>query len=122
MKELGIVGIIVLVLASVGMLAFLPSRDVIYVGFWLVVIGFGVGIPAGFFYHVQLKRTLGPRGELPKGWIWRPISLNKKLRTYDRFRVLSWCYIGGAGFFVIVLGLVAVVMGLVTGFALGPRI
>ena len=119
MREIGIAGSIVLVLALVGSLAIFPYRGLLITGVWMVVGGFALGVPTGFIYHVQLWRTLKPRGELPAGWVWKPIELNKKLRSYDRMRVLSWCYLGAIGFFVIIIGLVVFVMGIISGWAQG---
>ena len=119
MKEIGIAGGIVLVIALTGALYLFPYRGLLLMGVWLVIGGFVLGVPTGLVYHIQLFRTLNPRGELPKGWIWRPIELNKKLRPYDRFRVLFWCYLGAAGFFAIVIGLIVFVVGIISGWSQG---
>ena len=88
MREIGIVAGIVLVITSVSALTMVHWRDTLILGFWLVLVGFALGIPTGFIYHVQLYRVLKPFGELSKRWYWNPIPLNKSLRTHDRARVL----------------------------------
>jgi hypothetical protein len=119
MREIGITGSIVLVIGLTGALYLFPFRGLLLAGTWMVIGGFAVGLPAGFIYHLQLWRTLKPRGELPAGWVWRPIELNKNLRSYDRVRVLTWCYLGALGFFAIVIGLVVFVMGIISGWSQG---
>jgi hypothetical protein len=120
MRELGIVLGITLIIASVSALTLLPWRGILYLGGLLVLSGFAVGLPAGFIYHVQLYRALGPLQTLPKGWFWRPIPLNKRLMPHDRIRVLPWCYVGGLGFFAIIIGLIVFTVGMVEGLTRGP--
>jgi hypothetical protein len=74
-------------------------------GIWVTAAGFLIGVPTGFIYHVRLYQVLSPRGELPKGWFWRPLRYNACLRREERNSVMSWCYVGGFGFAVICVGL-----------------
>lgn len=120
MREVGVVLGIILIIASVSVLTLFPWRGVLYLGGLLVIGGFVVGVPAGFLYHVQLYRALKPFQALPKGWVWRPIPLNKQLRPYDRIRVLPWCYVGGLGFFAIVIGIVVFAVGMIVALTRGP--
>ena len=120
MREIGIVAGIVVVIGSVSALTLLNWRDTLVLGAWLVVGGFALGLPTGFIYHVQLYRALKPFGVLPKGWFWRPIPLNEQLQDQDRSRVMPWCYVGGLGFFVIVIGLVVFGVGIIVGWTRGP--
>jgi len=82
-----------------------------YGGIWFVLAGLVVGVPTGFVYHVRLFRVLRPRGQLPRGWYWRPLRFNSRLRLEERAGVMAWCYIGGFGFVVICIGLVMMAAG-----------
>jgi len=70
----------------------------------LLVIGFVLGVPTGFWYHVALGRALRPRGQLPDRWWLKPSALHSLLLPEERPRVLRWFYAGGLGFVVTVVG------------------
>jgi hypothetical protein len=106
MREVGIVVAITAVMCVLSGVWFTPWETLYYNGIWVTVAGFIVGVPTGLFYHVRLYRLLNPRGELPRGWYWRPLRFNAHLRPEERTGVMAWCYIGGLGFAIICLGLV----------------
>jgi len=106
MRELGIVAAISAVMCLLSGVWFTPWETLYYSGIWVTVVGFVVGVPTGFLYHVRLYRVLNPRGELPPRWYWRPIRFNACLRPEERAGVMTWCYIGAIGFAIICLGLV----------------
>jgi hypothetical protein len=99
MRELGIVAAISALMCLLSAVWFTPWETLYYSGIWVAVAGFAVGVPTGFVYHVRLYRVLNPRGELPRGWYWRPIRFNSCLRPEERTGV------GGVGFAIICLGL-----------------
>lgn len=105
MREVGIVVAITAVMCVLSGVWFAPWETLYYNGIWVTVAGFVVGVPTGLFYHVRLYRLLNPRGELPRGWYWRPLRFNSRLRPEERTGVMAWCYIGGFGFAIICLGL-----------------
>ncbi|UCF46741.1 MAG: hypothetical protein JSU89_06040 [Myxococcales bacterium] len=105
MREVGIVVAITAVMCVFSGVWFTPWETLYYNGIWVTVAGFVVGVPTGLFYHVRLYRLLNPRGELPRGWYWRPLRFNSRLRPEERTGVMAWCYIGGFGFAIICLGL-----------------
>ena len=111
MRELGIVAAIVAVMLLMSGIWLTPWESLYYGGIGLTFAGFAVGVPTGLVYHVRLYQTLHPRGELPKGWFWRPLQYNACLRPEERRSVLPWCYIGGAGFALICLGLLTMIAG-----------
>ena len=111
MRELGIVTAVIIVMLLLSGVWLTPWESLYYGGIWLTVGGFVVGVPTGFVYHVRLYQVLHPRGQLPKGWFWRPLKYNACLRPEERRSVLSWCYIGGAGFALICLGLLTMTAG-----------
>ena len=100
-------------LAGAGWAAVLLDWQTITVGgLMLALVGFALGVPTGFYYHVQLYRTLAPRGVLPKGWYWHPMRYHEHLQRHERARVLSWSYAGGVGFVLILIGCAGTVFGL----------
>ena len=105
MRELGIVAAIITVMLLLSGIWVAPWESLYYGGIWVTVAGFVVGVPTGFMYHVRLYQALHPKGELPKGWYWRPIRYNSRLLREERRGVMSWCYVGGLGFVVICVGL-----------------
>ena len=106
MRELGIVAALTAFMCLLSGVWFTPWETLYYGGIWIVFAGFVVGVPTGLVYHVRLYQVLHPRGELPRGWFWRPLRFNARLQPEERPRVMAWCYVGGLGFVVICLGLV----------------
>ena len=119
MRELGIVAAISVLMCLLSGVWFTPWETLYYGGIWVAVAGFAVGVPTGFVYHVRLFRLLNPRGELPRGWYWRPLRFNSLLRRQERAGVMVWCYVGGFGFAIICFGLLmmgaGVLMALIRG-------
>lgn len=111
MRELGIVAATTALMCLLSGVWFTPWETLYYNGIWVTGAGFIVGVPTGFVYHVRLYRTLNPRGELPRGWYWRPLRFNARLRKGERSGVMSWCYVGGLGFAVICMGLLMMAAG-----------
>jgi hypothetical protein len=105
MRELAVVAAITSLMCLLSGIWFTPWETLYYSGIWVTATGFALGVPTGFIYHVRLYRALHPRGQLPKGWYWRPIPFNAHLRREERGGVMAWCYIGGFGFVVICIGL-----------------
>ena len=105
MRELGIVAVVSALMCLLSGAWFTPWETLYYSGIWVTAAGFVVGVPTGFVYHVRLFQVLNPRGELPRGWIWRPLGFNARLRPEERPGVMAWCYVGGLGFVIICLGL-----------------
>jgi hypothetical protein len=112
MIEVAVAGLVAVSLVAAGAALLLPWQTLFYAGAILIAVGFGVGVPTGVVYHVQLYRCLEPRGALSKGWIWNPIDNHVHLRAGERRRVLPWCYTGAAGFVIIALGMLAIVCGM----------
>lgn len=119
MRELGIVAVIVAVMLVVSGAWVTPWESLYWAGIWLTVAGFVVGVPTGFIYHLRLYQVLHPRGELPQGWFWRPLQYNRYLRPDERRSVMSWCYLGGAGFAIICLGLLTMASGIAVALGTG---
>ncbi|MDH3729011.1 MAG: hypothetical protein OER77_15880, partial [Myxococcales bacterium] len=66
-----------------------------------------------------LYQVLNPRGELSRGWYWRPLRFNTCLLPEERPSVMSWCYVGGLGFVVICVGLLMMGVGVSMAFFRG---
>lgn len=105
MRELVLVLLIVVGMCLFSSIWFVPWELLFRGGILVIVAGFVLGVPTGAVYHLLLYQALAPRGELPKGWIWRPIRLNEKLKAEERGPIVAWCYAGGLGFVLIVLGI-----------------
>jgi hypothetical protein len=104
-RELGVVAVITAAMCILSGVWLAPWETLYAVGIWVTAAGFLLGVPTGLVYHVRLYQTLHPRDELPRGWFWRPLRFNERLRPEERPSVMSWCYVGGFGFAVICLGL-----------------
>ena len=120
MRELGIVAAITAAMCVLSGVWLTPWESLYYVGIWVTVAGFVLGVPTGFIYHVRLYQVLAPRGELPSGWYWRPIRFNARLRPEERTGVMAWCYVGGFGFVVICVGLLMMGAGVSIAVLRGP--
>ncbi len=103
----------VLGLTVAGLLgAFVPVDMLLYAGGVLTGAGLVIGVPAGFWYHVALYRTLRPRGPVPARWWLHPVPLHAQLLEDERRGVLRWFVAGGLGFCVVVIGFGVTVLGL----------
>jgi len=113
MTEAAIVLSLVVMLVVVGTLVVaLPWTTIVFAGAGLIAVGFVLGVPTGFYYHLALYRCLAPRGALPARWYWSPVRYHALLRDEERASVLLWFYLGAAGFTMIVLGGVIMALGL----------
>lgn len=100
------------VAAALALVALAPWTGLLQIAALLLAAGMLLGVPAGFVYHVQLRRRLLARGLLRPRWWWSPVREHVRLPDEDLSRVLPWFYAGGAGFLLTavgcVLGLLAV--------------
>ncbi len=119
MRELGIVAAVTGFMCLLSGAWFAPWETLYYNGIWVTALGFVVGVPTGFIYHIRLYQVLNPRGELPRGWYWRPLRFNTCLLPEERPSVMSWCYVGGLGFVVICIGLLMMGAGVSMAFFRG---
>jgi hypothetical protein len=116
-----------LVLLIVGLLAagglvvsFVPVEWLIQAGWLCTAAGLALGLPTGLWYHVRLRASLLPSGELPRRWWLHPTPLHARLRPDERPAVMLWFYLGAAGCAVSILGCVAVGASVVlAGFRAG---
>ncbi|MDD5306856.1 MAG: hypothetical protein PHU25_05995 [Deltaproteobacteria bacterium] len=115
MREILLALVLVAILSITGAASALSWIQLLVAGFALVIAGHVIGIPAGVVYHVKLRRAARAKGGLPRGWIWRPMSLHDRLDAPDRRRILPWFYVGAAGFALIVLGFVLLGTGMLLG-------
>jgi hypothetical protein len=67
---------------------------------WLVGAGLALGVPTGFWYHVELRRVLVAAGELPPRWWLHPTRLHGAIPPERWWRVMSWCYAGALGWVI----------------------
>ena len=104
MLEIASVAAFFALLGLFGAMFMLPWKVLGILGFWILVVGVVVGVPAGVAWHIALYRALHPRGLLPANWYWRPMDYHELLEYRQRGLVLGLCYLGAGGFFAIVLG------------------
>jgi hypothetical protein len=115
MLELGIVALSVLGLLGLSLVVlYVPPMAVLATAGALTALGLVLGVPLGLYYHVVLRRELVRLSLLTPRWYMAPQKLHGALDEAGRGRVLPWFYAGGAGFLVIVLGLLLAVVSLVT--------
>ena len=117
MREVIYVLLFLAVLLTLGSVSMVSWEVALKASTYSLVIGFALGLPTGVVYHVQLYKVLSPRDELPAGWFWSPIGFNRLLSAEDRSRVMPWCYMGGFGFVLIVLGLLGIGMSMMVTIA-----
>jgi hypothetical protein len=107
---IGVVGLLVLL----GTGAYVLSIEALLItGAACIAIGFTVGLPAGTLYHLRLYRCLALRGPVPRSFWLRPTRLHSELEATEWRGIAPWFVIGGAGFGLIVLGCVIVMLGLI---------
>jgi hypothetical protein len=78
----------------------------------LVGVGFVLSIPAGLYYHLLLRRELLARGELPRGWYWRPQQYHGDLEPEAQRRLAPWFAVGVVVFVLTMVGFVLAVTAL----------
>jgi hypothetical protein len=113
-------GLLALLGVAYAAWAFAAVETVLWAGAAVTVTGLAFGVPAGAWYHVELRRSLLRAGALPAGWYWRPLALHDRVPASDRRRVLAWCYLGAAGFGITVLGCGIVALGALRVLQAGP--
>ncbi len=106
MRELIVVAGILVGMVVIAAAFYVPWTLTYNLGLGVTVIGAVIGVPTGTLYHIQLYRALRSRNQLPSDWYWQPIPLNERLTPRERTWVLPWCYVGGVGFMLMVVGLV----------------
>ena len=106
------IAVVAFVLAVLAALVLIPIGVAVFGGAALVVLGLGVGVPAGIAYHVQLRRLLSKKGALDRYWWVNPTGRHKHL---DEAEVKSFArpfYVGAAGWAVAVFGSLVAAVGL----------
>jgi hypothetical protein len=87
-----VLGVVVL-LSGLSLLALsVPPLVIAWICLGMIAAGFLLGVPAGFTYHVLLRRELLRLGELPRGWYWRPFVHHERL---DDDAIARACAPGG---------------------------
>jgi len=104
--------IVVALVLGVVVVAVTPWTSLLAVGALTTAAGLAFGIATGFWYHVALARALSAVKALTPRWWLRPVPLHARLDTAALQRVLPWFYAGAAGFFVTVVGMALIALGL----------
>jgi hypothetical protein len=91
--------------------ALFGAETILLAGLELVALGFALGIPTGFWYHVELRRALALAGPLPERWWLHPTRHHDAIPAARRSRVLPWCYAGALGWAISALGCAVFALG-----------
>jgi hypothetical protein len=84
---------------------------ILVAGLWLVAVGLALGIPTGFWYHVELRRVLLTSGALPARWWLHPTRLHGAIPRERWWRVMAWCYAGALGWLLSFAGCCVFALG-----------
>ncbi len=104
--------IVVSLALGVVLVVVTPWPSLLLAGAVTTAAGLAFGIATGFWYHVALARALSPMKALTPRWWLRPVPLHARLDDGGRQRVLPWFYAGAAGFFVTVVGMALIALGI----------
>jgi hypothetical protein len=88
----------------------MPLQMLFIVGLSCMLAGFGFGVPAGTYYHVKLYKLLALRGPVPRRFWFSPTRFHDQLEPAEWRTVVPWFAIGGAGFLLIILGCLVVML------------
>lgn len=117
MREFLIAAALFGALVVAALLLLIQWESLFYWGSILIAVGLVTGVPTGFVYHVQLYKALRRKNKLAKGWIWKPFEHHEHLDRGDKLAVMPWAYVGGLGFFIIVIGQVLVAAAIINAYA-----
>lgn len=90
-------------LALVG--TYVPLPIIASTALALMGVGLLFGVPAGFYFHVLLRRALARLGAVPRGWYWNPTQHYEALDEPTARPMRPWLVAGALCFGLIVLGL-----------------
>jgi hypothetical protein len=112
-KELAWVTAIVLLMVAIGASQGRPPRELIDAGNLFMLRSAALGLPLELVYYGLLWLALSASGVRPTGWYWRPFMHHHLLSRGQKLLVLPLFYAGALAFLGIVLGIAAVVLGMV---------
>jgi len=108
-----LIGLALVALFGAAALAARASAEALLVaGLSLAAAGFAFGLPTAAVYHWLLHRALVRAGRLPARWWISPTAHHGLVPPGERRAVVVWAALGGAGFAVVVLGILATALGL----------
>jgi hypothetical protein len=114
MIETALASGVVLLLLGIGLVSQLSWDVLLYSGEITSALGLLLGVPPAVVYHVRLWQELKLAKESTRGMIWNPIRFHDRVPWHRQNRFLPWFYAGGAGFVIVVLGLVLMGMAIVS--------
>lgn len=113
MPELFLVLVSLAVVGILGTLSTIVSTSLLLrLGFWCLGIGLAVGLPAGFWYHLVLYRTLSKSGPAPKKWWLSPSDFHPKLTDNELASIKPWYFLGALSFAVALAGGLTAMVGM----------
>jgi len=104
-------GLLLLFALSGGATLAVPWQWLMLGGAALLLIGGLVGLPAGLYYHVVLRRHLARRGALPQRWWVQPTQYHPQFEDWERRQMMPYFRAGAVGFVVMMLGCLVAALG-----------
>jgi hypothetical protein len=109
---------LLLILLGVGAVA--PWPWLLQAGALLALAGLAVGLPAGFVYHVRLRRWLIRHGALVRGWWVQPVRLHRHLDEPERRDIGGPFRLGAGGMVLSLVGCALVLLGVIRSLGDAP--
>jgi hypothetical protein len=108
-----VLGVAALMIGAGFAVLMVPWYSLLIGGFACTFLGMVVGVPTGFYYHVQLRRILLENPPLPDQWWLHPTRYHDRVKKSDRKRYQPWFVAGAVGFMICMLGCLLCVLGMV---------
>jgi ABC-type lipoprotein release transport system permease subunit len=111
LETLIVLGVVAAMVAAGLVVLSIPAGVLLLAGLLCSLLGLLVGVPAGFWYHVRLRRALLRRPPLPERWWLHPTRFHGELGPAERKPVMPWFYLGAVSFMVCMLGALLAMLG-----------
>ncbi len=110
-RELLLIGGILVALAVVTLVASYPPEPVMLLGREVMLVMLAVGVPIEIVYFASLGWMA--RDRLPSGWYWRSFDHHHLLRARERWWIMPWFYVGALAMLIGTVGIGVTLLGLV---------
>ncbi len=112
--------LVIMGLLALTGLALTPWVALLQVGAAIMAAGLAFGVPAGWQYHVRLRRELGRLDAVEPRWWWQPTAHHHRLDGVGWAAIQRPFHWGAAGCGVIFIGAFVVTVALVRSGAVLP--
>ncbi len=90
----------------------LPTSLMVELGFLGLGFGLLVGIPSGFWYHLELYRALTTKVQVPRKWWLSPTDYHIQLAQQELSKIRPWYLLGASAFTIALAGGLTAMIGL----------